>query len=127
MICSRFLIRNSAARRAELGPSPGSRASSAIRRSISGPATAVGMALNPAGQSALLHVLRSRRRAQRLDDLTQTEQRALILDAGAHLRNRSLEIGREAVLVDNALVHQETAGQNVTCQKSRDRGRQRLS
>src|SRR5262245_50887478 len=43
MICSRFLIRNSAARRAERGPSPGSRARSWIRRSISGPATAVGM------------------------------------------------------------------------------------
>src|SRR5665647_137475 len=38
---SRFLIRCSAARRAERGPSPGSRASSWIRRSISGPATAV--------------------------------------------------------------------------------------
>src|SRR6202451_2849603 len=37
---SRFLIRWSAARRAERGPSPGSRASSWIRRSISGPATA---------------------------------------------------------------------------------------
>src|SRR5712664_3431008 len=37
---SRFLIRCSAARRAERGPSPGSRASSWIRRSISGPATA---------------------------------------------------------------------------------------
>src|SRR5947209_3931496 len=43
MICSRFLIRNSAARRAERGPSPGRRASSWIRRSISGPA-AVGIA-----------------------------------------------------------------------------------
>src|SRR5215813_11627912 len=43
MICSRFLIRNSAARRAERGPRPGKRASSWIRRSISGPATAVGM------------------------------------------------------------------------------------
>src|SRR6202044_2022986 len=40
---SRFLIRCSAARRAERGPSPGSRASSWIRRSISGPATAVGI------------------------------------------------------------------------------------
>src|SRR5215510_15975975 len=40
---SRFLIRCSAARRAERGPSPGSRASSWIRRSISGPAIAVGM------------------------------------------------------------------------------------
>src|SRR5580704_15243897 len=43
---SRFLIRNKAARRAERGPSPGSRANSAIRRSISGPAAMVGMATN---------------------------------------------------------------------------------
>src|ERR1700737_3932397 len=41
MICSRFLMRNSATRRAERGPSPGSRASSWIRRSISGPAVVV--------------------------------------------------------------------------------------
>src|SRR5580704_8311769 len=40
---SRFLIRNKAARRAERGPSPGSRASSWIKRSISGPAAIVGM------------------------------------------------------------------------------------
>src|SRR3954466_11855294 len=40
---SRFLIRCSAARRAERGPSPGSRANSWIRRSISGPATAAGI------------------------------------------------------------------------------------
>src|SRR4029079_11507186 len=40
---SRFLMRWSAARRAERGPKPGSRASNWIRRSISGPATAVGM------------------------------------------------------------------------------------
>src|SRR5215471_5778418 len=38
--CSRFLMRKSAARRAERGPSPGRRASSWIRRSISGPAAA---------------------------------------------------------------------------------------
>ena len=37
--CSRFLMRCSAARRAERGPSPGRRARSWIRRSISGPAT----------------------------------------------------------------------------------------
>jgi len=43
MICSRFLMRKSAARRAERGPSPGRRASREIRRSISGPAAAVGM------------------------------------------------------------------------------------
>src|SRR5918993_3113691 len=36
---SRFLMRWSAARRAERGPKPGRRASSWIRRSISGPAT----------------------------------------------------------------------------------------
>src|SRR6185312_1178601 len=36
---SRFLIRCSAARRAERGPRPGNRASNWIRRSISGPAT----------------------------------------------------------------------------------------
>ncbi len=40
---SRFLMRCSAARRAERGPKPGSRASNWIRRSISGPATAVGI------------------------------------------------------------------------------------
>jgi hypothetical protein len=40
---SRFLMRWSAARRAERGPSPGSLARSWIRRSISGPATAEGI------------------------------------------------------------------------------------
>ena len=40
---SRFLMRKSAARRAERGPKPGSRAKSWIRRSISGPATAAGI------------------------------------------------------------------------------------
>ena len=43
---SRFLMRCNAARRAERGPSPGSRANSWIRRSISGPATAVGIKSN---------------------------------------------------------------------------------
>src|SRR3954454_2146821 len=38
---SRFLIKCRAARRAERGPKPGRRASSWIRRSISGPATAI--------------------------------------------------------------------------------------
>src|SRR5712664_3172343 len=60
---SRFLIRCSAARRAERGPSPGSRASSWIRRSISGPATAAAISgeaqprrqAEPAGQR--LHFL----------------------------------------------------------------------
>src|SRR5260221_14644753 len=60
---SRFLIRCNAARRAERGPSPGSRANSWIRRSISGPATAVAISgeaqtrrqTEPAGQR--LHFL----------------------------------------------------------------------
>src|SRR6266852_6697550 len=43
MICSRFLMRKSAARRAERGPSPGRRESSWIRRSISGPAVVATM------------------------------------------------------------------------------------
>ncbi len=42
---SRFLIKNSAARRAERGPSPGRRASNWIKRSISGPAEMAGISL----------------------------------------------------------------------------------
>src|ERR1700750_564473 len=60
---SRFLIRCSAARRAERGPSPGNRARSWIKRSISGPATAEAISgkstarrqTEPAGQR--LHLL----------------------------------------------------------------------
>src|SRR5262244_3326593 len=124
MICSRFLIRNSAARRAERGPSPGRRASKAIRRSISGPAAAVGM--SDGGCDGLLHGGRRRRRAQRRNQLTQAEQGALVFDAGSHFRHRGLEIGREAIFFDHAFLHQKTAGQHVTRQKSRDRGRQGL-
>src|SRR6201991_2441233 len=64
---SRFLIRCSAARRAERGPSPGSRASNWIRRSISGPATAVGMSAEAQPRRQLqapgqrLHLLLHRR------------------------------------------------------------------
>src|SRR5690242_12563312 len=47
---SRFLIRCNAARRAERGPSPGKRANSWIRRSISGPATA-GISYEPSPPS----------------------------------------------------------------------------
>src|SRR5689334_11695033 len=47
---SRFLIRCNAARRAERGPSPGRRANSWIRRSISGPATA-GISYEPSPPS----------------------------------------------------------------------------
>src|SRR3984957_1616398 len=55
---SRFLMRNKAARRAERGPSPGSRASSWISRSISGPAAIEGIAgflffsLSPQGRGS---------------------------------------------------------------------------
>src|SRR5262249_42324334 len=85
--CSRFLMRCSAARRAERGPRPGSRASSWIRRSISGPATATGMMdglelhprrqRQPAGerlhlflQQGLTLAARVRRNDEILDDLS---------------------------------------------------------
>src|SRR5437016_1180929 len=125
MICSRFLMRNSAARRAERGPSPGRRASSPIRRSISGPAAAVGMRTK-AACAQLLYGGGRRRRAQRRNQLTQAEQGALVFDAGRHFRHRGLEIGREAIFVDHSLLHQETAREHVTRQKSRDRGRHSL-
>src|ERR1700754_4018359 len=71
---SRFLIRCSAARRAERGPRPGSRASNWIRRSVSGPATAVGISgeartrrqLQPAGQRLHLFLHRGFRLAARV-------------------------------------------------------------
>src|SRR6516164_1696969 len=125
MICSRFLMRNSAARRAERGPSPGRRASSPIRRSISGPAAAVGMRTK-AACARLLYGGGRRRRTQRRNQLTQAEQGALVFDAGRHFRHRGLEIGREAIFVDHSLLHQETAREHVTRQKSRDRGRHSL-
>src|SRR5882724_8573723 len=71
---SRFLIRCSAARRAERGPSPGSRASNWIRRSISGPATAEAISrktktwrqTEPAGQRLHLLLHRALRLAPRV-------------------------------------------------------------
>src|SRR5262252_8837795 len=125
MICSRFLMRNSAARRAERGPSPGRRASRAIRRSISGPAAAVGMS-DEGACDRLLHGARRRRRAQRRNQLTQAEQSALVLDAWRHLRHRGLEVGRKPIFLHHAFLYQETARQHVTRQKPRDRGRQSL-
>src|SRR5262245_46591782 len=119
-------MRKSAARRAERGPRPGSRASKAIRRSISGPAAAVGISGNSDLRRDLLHGRRRRRRAQRRNQLTQAEQGALVLDTGSHFRHRGLQVRREAILVDHSLLHQETTGQHVTRQKSRDRGRQGL-
>src|SRR3954471_15847636 len=53
---SRFLIRCSAARRAERGPRPGSRAKSWIRRSISGPATAEAISGETKHSSKLKHL-----------------------------------------------------------------------
>src|SRR5262249_23727300 len=125
MICSRFLMRNSAARRAERGPRPGRRASRAIRRSISGPAAAA-VGMSEGSCDGLLHGGRRRLRAQRRNQLTQAEQGALIFDARSHFRHRGLEIGREAIFLDHSFLHQETAGQDVTRKKSRDRGRQSL-
>src|SRR5215217_9499455 len=58
---SRFLIKCSAARRAERGPSPGRRARSWIRRSISGPATDCGTRTS--------EQLQPRRQRQALRDL----------------------------------------------------------
>src|SRR5262245_29261767 len=115
---SRFLMRWSAARRAERGPSPGRRASSWIRRSISGPAMTLGM--------PLLHVFDRRRAAQSLDELVEAEQRALVLQAWAHLGHRLLEERDEPVLVDHTLLHQEAAGQHVTREEAGDRRRQRF-
>jgi hypothetical protein len=53
MSCSRFLIRCSAARRAERGPKPGRRARSWIRRSISGPAVDLAMIESVVSSSCL--------------------------------------------------------------------------
>src|SRR3954453_6090454 len=111
---SRFLIRCSAARRAERGPRPGSRASNWIRRSISGPATAVGMSaeaqprrqLQPAGQRLHLLLHRGFRLAacvvmrgdqQVLEDfaLVNLDQGGIDLD-GLHFHLRGHAHGDEA-------------------------------
>src|ERR1700738_3063635 len=87
---SRFLIRCSAARRAERGPSPGSRASSWIRRSISGPAKAVGMSsaeTHPGGQAEPA--------GQRLH---------LLLHGGFLLAPRVVMRGHQQIFEDFALV-----------------------
>src|SRR3979490_3092496 len=92
---SRFLIRCSAARRAERGPSPGSRASSWIRRSISGPATAAGMLAEaqPRWQSEAA--------GQRLH---------LLLHRGFRLAPRVIMRGDQKVLEDFALVRLDQRG-----------------
>src|SRR5262245_6418423 len=74
----------------------------------------------------LLQVLAARCGAQPVEQSIQGEQRALILDARAHLGDRRLEIRDEALAVDEPLLHEETAGQHVTGQKTGDRRRKRL-
>src|SRR3954467_175645 len=86
---SRFLIRCSAARRAERGPRPGSRASNWIRRSISGPATAAAIS----GQA------KSRRQLQ-----PAGQRLHLLLHRGFRLAPRVAERGDQQILEDFALV-----------------------
>src|ERR1700710_3158853 len=92
---SRFLIRCSAARRAERGPSPGSRASNWIRRSISGPATAVGIS----GQA------QPRRQLQ-----AAGERLHLLLHRGFRLAARVIVRGDQEVFEDFALVDLDQRG-----------------
>src|ERR1700712_2795877 len=86
---SRFLIRCSAARRAERGPRPGSRASNWIRRSISGPATAV----------AISGEAQSRRQTQ-----SARQRLHLFLHRGFCLAPRVIMRGDEQILEDFALL-----------------------
>src|SRR5580704_19198 len=86
---SRFLIKCSAARRAERGPSPGSRANSWIRRSISGPATAVGIS----GEA------QSRRQAE-----TAGQRLHLLLHGDFRLAAGVVMRGHQEVFEDFALV-----------------------
>src|SRR3954467_4870556 len=92
---SRFLIRCSAARRAERGPKPGSRASNWMRRSISGPATAAGMS----GQAQPRRQLQAA--GQRLH---------LLLHRGFRLAAGVAERGDQQVLEDFALVNLDKRG-----------------
>src|SRR3954453_11846320 len=86
---SRFLIRCSAARRAERGPSPGSRASNWIKRSISGPATAV----------AISGEAQSRRQTQ-----SARQRLHLFLHRGFRLAPRVIMRGDEQILEDFAFL-----------------------
>src|ERR1700733_2687647 len=97
---SRFLIRCSAARRAERGPSPGSRASSWIRRSISGPATAAAMSgeaqprrqTQSAGQRLHLFLHRGFRLAPRV--IMRRDQQVLEDFALLRLDQRGVDLHR---------------------------------
>src|SRR5881394_565009 len=85
---SRFLIRCSAARRAERGPRPGSRARSWTSRSISGPATA-----------PILLAEQPRRQAE-----AARERLHLVLHGGFRLAAGITERGDEQVLEHLALL-----------------------
>src|SRR3954468_11179061 len=97
---SRFLIRCSAARRAERGPRPGSRASNWIRRSISGPATAVDISgeaqprrqLQPAGQRLHLLLHRQFRLAARV--IMRGDQQVFEDFALVYLDQRGIDLDR---------------------------------
>src|SRR5580692_12267215 len=92
---SRFLIRCSAARRAERGPSPGSRANSWIRRSISGPATA----------EAILAEAQSRRQPE-----AAGQRLHFLLHGGFGLAARIVMRTHQQVLEDFALVRLDQRG-----------------
>src|SRR5580693_7250874 len=92
---SRFLIRNKAARRAERGPSPGSRANSWIRRSISGPATA----------DAMLAEAQSRRQPE-----AAGQRLHFLLHGGFGLAARIVMRTHQQVLEDFALVRLDQRG-----------------
>src|ERR1700733_7155943 len=92
---SRFLIRCSAARRAERGPSPGSRASSWIRRSISGPATA----------AAISGEAQPRRQTQ-----SAGQRVHLFLHRGFGLAPRVIVRGDQQVFEDFALLRLDQRG-----------------
>src|ERR1700675_4348728 len=86
---SRFLIRCSAARRAERGPRPGSRSNSCISRSISGPETA----------EAISGETKSRRQAQ-----AAGQRLRLFLHRRFRLASRVIMRGHQQIFQDLALV-----------------------
>src|SRR4029077_12891231 len=113
---SRFLIRCSAARRAERGPSPGSRANSWIRRSISGPATAEAISgktkswrqAEPAGQRLHLFLHRGFRLAPRV--IMRSDQEVLENFALVRLHQRRIDLdGLHFHLRGHAHGHQAAA------------------
>src|SRR6202163_4328435 len=92
---SRFLIRCRAARRAERGPSPGSRANNWIRRSISGPATA----------AAILSEAQTRQQTQ-----SAGQDLHLLLHRGFGLAPGIVMRGDQKVFEDLALVRLHQRG-----------------